>query len=215
MSNKWYVIWVGRHSGVFDSWEECKEYVENFPGAKYKSYTNKDDAIRAFRRGAPGDDEKLIIRQIISHSSPAKTNYEAFPEIDTKGIAVDASCLGNPGTMEYRGVSLATGKELFRGGPYKDGTNNIGEFLALIHVLALLKKEGDSTTTIYTDSKTALSWLRNRTVKTTLRPTKNNAKLLEILSRAISWMNSNSFKNPIKKWDTEKWGEIPADFGRK
>lgn len=24
-----------------------------------------------------------------------------------------------------------------------------------------------------------------------------------------------SDKNPVVKWETKKWGEVPADFGRK
>ncbi|MDE6716334.1 MAG: ribonuclease H family protein [Muribaculaceae bacterium] len=212
---KWYVVFQGRHTGVFDSWDECKEYIEGFPGAKYKSYPSQEDAVNAYRRGVPGDDEQTIIRQIFSHTEPEAFNAAALPSVDINAIAVDASCLGNPGVMEYRGVSLKTGQEIFRVGPYYDATNNIGEFLALIHALALLKKQGDTTTTIYSDSKTALSWLSHRQVKTTLKPSAKNAPVLELLRRAIAWMNSNTYPNRVLKWKTEIWGEIPADFGRK
>ena len=209
---KWYVVFQGRHTGVFDSWDECKEYVESYPGAKYKSYPTQEDAIMAYRK--EGNDAD-IIRQIITHKEPEQYNPVAIPGIESNAIAVDASCLGNPGKMEYRGVSLLTGEELFRVGPYQDATNNIGEFLALIHALAMLKNKGDSATTIYSDSKTAISWLRNRQVKTTLKPTSKNAPVLAVLRRAIAWMENNRFSNPVKKWDTETFGEIPADFGRK
>ena len=47
--------------------------------------------------------------------------------------AVDAACSGNPGPMEYRGIDLATGAEIFHFGPVH-GTNNIGEFLAIVPV---------------------------------------------------------------------------------
>lgn len=212
---KWYVVLEGRHTGVFDSWDECKEYIDGYPGAKYKSYSSQEDAVNAYRRGIPGDDDSAIIRQIITHSEPEQYNPVAIPGVVSNAIAVDASCLGNPGVMEYRGVSLQTGKEIFRIGPYQDATNNIGEFLALIHALAMLKKQGDATTTIYSDSKTALSWLSHRQVKTTLKPTAKNAPVLQVLRRAIAWMEKNTYSNPVLKWKTEIWGEIPADFGRK
>ena len=46
-------------------------------------------------------------------------------------LAVDAACAGNPGPMEYRGVLVRTGQEIFHVGPMEGGTNNIGEFLAI------------------------------------------------------------------------------------
>lgn len=42
--------------------------------------------------------------------------------------------------MEYRGVDTKTRKQIFIQGPFEEGTNNIGEFLAIVHGLALLKK---------------------------------------------------------------------------
>ena len=209
---KWYTVWVGREPGVYNSWDDCQEQVENYPGAKYKSYTSKDEATAAFRGNY--HDHIGIIKSIAQNLVPKKINYAAIPEIIVDSIAVDASCMGNPGLMEYRGVSVRTGQEIFRVGPFTGGTNNIGEFLALIHALALLKKQG-SNMTIYSDSRTAISWLRNRKCKTTLTRNATNAKVLELLNRGIRWMESNEFSNRIIKWETEKWGEIPADFGRK
>ena len=40
-----------------------------------------------------------------------------------ESIAVDAACSGNPGKMEYRGVYVADGRELFHIGPFEEGTN--------------------------------------------------------------------------------------------
>ena len=117
--------------------------------------------------------------------------------------------------MEYRGVDTKTVYEFFRQGPFQRGTNNIGEFLALVHALAYLKKEGKDSLVIYTDSRTAMSWVRNKKVKTTLKKTGQNAILFELMDRGITWLKNNSYKNPIIKWDTKSWGEIPADFGRK
>ena len=128
---------------------------------------------------------------------------------------MDAACSGNPGDMEYRGVFTDTGEEIFRQGPFKKGTNNIGEFLAIVHALALLKKMGDEQRIIYTDSRTALAWIRNKKVKTVLKKDRSNAIIFELIARAIKWLENNTYKNQIIKWNTKEWGEIPADFGRK
>lgn len=210
---KWYTVWVGRQPGIYNSWEECKEQVDNFPEARYKAFNDQEAATIAFR-GSPSD-HTGILKSIIEHKATTRRmNYADIPGIDLDAIAVDASCMGNPGVMEYQGVWIRTGEVIFRKGPYRDGTNNVGEFLALIHALALTKKQGLNTT-IYSDSRTAISWVRNRSCKTTLKPTPRNTNLIAILNRAISWMNANTFENRIIKWDTESWGEIPADFGRK
>ena len=132
-----------------------------------------------------------------------------------ESIAVDAACSGNPGNMEYRGVYTKTKEQIFHQGPFPQGTNNIGEFLALVHGLAFLKKEGRDITPIYSDSRTAIAWVRNKKVKTELERTPRNEQIFELIERALKWLNSNTYKNPIIKWETEDWGEIPADFGRK
>lgn len=38
VKRKYYVVWEGRATGVFDSWEECKEYVDGYQGARFKSF---------------------------------------------------------------------------------------------------------------------------------------------------------------------------------
>ena len=128
-------------------------------------------------------------------------------------IAVDAACSGNPGPMEYRGVHLPSGKQIFHFGPVQ-GTNNIGEFLAIVHALALLKQRG-SDMPVYSDSRTAQIWVQKRKCKTTLKRTPETEPLFAIIARAERWLMNNTWKNPILKWDTAQWGEIPADFGRK
>jgi ribonuclease HI len=139
----------------------------------------------------------------------------AKTEILKNTWSVDAACSGNPGAMEYRGVITDTGQELFRQGPFKKGTNNIGEFLAIVHALALLKKLGDSNRIIYTDSRTAMAWVRNKKVKTLLKKEAANEDIFDLIDRALKWLASNTYSNKIIKWETKRWGEIPADFGRK
>lgn len=212
MARKFYVVWEGRAPGIYDSWEEAREQIEGFPGAKYKSFSSQTAATEAFRDY--GGDELYALRALAERKATQLVNYEAFPEIRLDAIAVDAACAGNPGVMEYRGVVVGTGEELFHFGPVADGTNNVGEFLALVHALALCEKNG-WTRTIYSDSRTAQAWLRNRKARTSLAPTPRNAALLATLQRAERWVQTHTPRCPVVKWDTEKWGEIPADFGRK
>ena len=133
---------------------------------------------------------------------------------DFQSLSVDAACSGNPGLMEYRGVYTKTGEEIFRQGPFKDGTNNVGEFLALVHGLAFMKQK-NSPLPIYTDSKTAIAWVKTKKAKTKLEKNDTNAILFDLISRAEKWLAENKYSTQILKWETEVWGEIPADFGRK
>jgi len=210
--SKFYVVWNGVETGVYDSWEDVKPLVTGYPGARYKGFPTRAAAVEAYR-GDPAEHLGLL-RSIAGHSART-VNYEAFPEIRLDAIAVDAACSRNPGPVEYQGVAVGTGERIFHVGPLEGGTNNIGEFLALVHVLALLDKNGRYDIPVYTDSRTGLSWVRNRSPRTTVVPTAQNAAVMELLRRATAWLQSHQIKNPIFKWDTERWGEIPADFGRK
>ena len=137
------------------------------------------------------------------------------PRHTSRLLSRDAACSKNPGPVEYQGVWVRTGERIFHVGPIEGGTNNIGEYLALVHGLALLKSQGRPNTPIYTDSRTARAWVRNRQPKTTLPRTPQNERLFEMIERATAWLNANPLTNPILTWDTPAWGEIPADFGRK
>lgn len=212
VKRKFYVVWAGFAPGIYDSWEECEAQVRNFPDARYKSFLSLEEATEAYR-GDPREYTALF-RSMAAHKAQV-VNYGAFPEICTGAIAVDAACSGNPGPVEYRGVIVGTGEQVFKVGPMAGGSNNIGEYLAIIHAAALLAQKGDRTTTIYTDSRTALSWVCNRRSKTRIAPTAENSRILELLRRADVWIATHAIPNPVLKWDTEKWGEIPADFGRK
>lgn len=130
-----------------------------------------------------------------------------------EALCVDAACSGNPGPMEYRGVHIPSGRQIFHFGPVQ-GTNNIGEFLAIVHALALLKQK-NSAMPVYSDSRTAQIWVQKRKCKTTLKRNEQTEPLFAIIARAERWLQNNTWTNPILKWDTENWGEIPADFGRK
>ena len=211
VKKKYYVVWEGREPGVYDNWEDAAEQVTEYPGAKYKSFPTQAAAIAAFR-GEDAANLRSVVK--LAQRAPVSVDYTNFPEIDTLGWAVDASCMGNPGVMEYQGVEIATGRVLFRVGPFPVGTNNIGEYLAIVHALALMQQQGISRT-IYSDSMTAQAWVRGRQARTKLPLTPETARLHQLMHRANTWLQRNSFRAPIRKWKTEQWGEIPADFGRK
>ncbi len=219
---KFYVVWVGHNPGIYDTWADAQEQVTNFPGAKYKSFDDIDEATAAYR-GDPREQLGLM-RAILHHkpdfnpSAQEPRDYSTIPGIRLDAIAVDGACAGNPGRMEYRAVRVCDGGEVFRIGDKMPltGTNNIAEYLAMIHLAALLAKAGDFTTPIYTDSRNTLAWLRRGHSKTTLASTPATARTLELLARADAWLAANGpIRNPILKWPTDQWGEIPADFGRK
>lgn len=136
------------------------------------------------------------------------------PEVSAAAWAVDAACSGNPGRMEYRGIDLATGAVVFHFGPVY-GTNNIGEFLAIVHALALMEQRGIGDKAIYSDSFTAMTWVRKMQCKTKLERNPQTEKLYQVVGRAENWLRTHAFRAPVIQWDTRKWGEIPADFGRK
>lgn len=207
---KYYTVWKGHHTGVFESWDDCKAQITNFEGAQYKSFSTFEAAKKALK----GNYKDYIgkSKKITSELSEAQLKKIGQPNYNS--IAVDAASSGNPGKMEYRGVDTKTKKQLFIQGPFEEGTNNIGEFLAIVHALAFLKKK-NSNRIIYTDSKTAISWVKNKNCNTKLQRTDKNKPVFDLVDRAIEWLKTNTYNTVIVKWETKAWGEIPADFGRK
>ena len=208
---KYYVVWVGATPGVYDNWKSCEAQIKGFPSARYKSFATRREAEEAFKEPA-----QKHVRTSRRHRNTVKeTGGRASATHIKDSISVDAACSGNPGIMEYRGVKTDSREELFRMGPFPDGTNNIGEFLAIVHALAMLERKGDSTTTIYSDSQIALGWARAGKARTKLTPNRKNHPLFDLIARAETWLKNHKLQNPLVKWDTRHWGEIPADFGRK
>jgi ribonuclease HI len=208
-SKKYYVVWEGHDPGIYDSWAKCQIQIKNYSGARYKSFKSKDEAETAFY----SDSKDYIGNKAPKKAAASRGALSKFP-IVWESIAVDAACSGNPGLMEYRGVDTKSGLEFFRQGPFQHGTNNVGEFLALVHGLAHLKRAG-SDLPIYSDSRTAISWVRKKHPNTKLKRIHANAHLFELMERAVKWLKTNTYETKIMKWETKEWGEIPADFGRK
>ena len=207
---KFYVVWEGVTPGIYSSWTECQLQVKGYKGAKYKSFDTREEAERALHASP----YSYMQRKVKAEKTPASTDTETLPpEVEPNSLAVDAACSGNPGPMEYRGVHVASRQVVFRFGPVR-GTNNIGEFLAIVHGLALLAQKGFDMP-IYSDSVNAIGWVRQKKCKTKLKRTPETEPLFQLIERAEKWLQTHTYTTRILKWETKKWGEIPADFGRK
>ncbi len=201
---KYYVVWHGINPGIYSDWNTCKTQISGVQDAKYKAFSSKEEAENAYKKGWKAN---------LSGAKTAKpTKMSSRPSGDF--IAVDAACSGNPGAMEYRGVWCDAVQELFHQGPFQEGTNNIGEFLAIVHALALQTTK-NTRFPIYSDSANAITWIRKKKCNTKLTPNAKNAPVFDLIDRAEHWLANNKWDIPVFKWETASWGEIPADFGRK
>ncbi|PZD79062.1 viroplasmin family protein [Mesonia sp. K7] len=207
---KFYVVWKGKKPGIYESWDDCKAQITGFKGAQYKSFSSFEEAKKAYNKSYHEVKETKTPK-----NEPTLEQLEnRVKYVDFNAIAVDAASSGNPGKVEYRGVNLKNNQQIFHQGPFEQGTNNIGEFLALVHALALLQTK-KSNKSVYSDSKIAIGWVYKKKCNTKLEATPKNKAIFELVTRAENWLKTNRFPNKIIKWDTKNWGEIPADFGRK
>ena len=206
---KYYVVWQGNNPGIYDNWTSCQQQINGYPNAMYKSFKSRAEAEAAFH-GNVSEHVDFSGRG----AKPKKVVSEAARQnIVWDSISVDAACSGNPGVMEYQGVDTQTEAQLFHQ-KFPLGTNNIGEFLAIVHALAMFKQQGKDTP-IYTDSRIAMGWVKKGKAKTTLPRIPKTKLLYQVIDRAEKWLAANTWNNPLMKWETKSWGEIPADFGRK
>lgn len=189
---KVYVVWQGKVPGIYHSWAECQEQTKGFKGAKFKSFASLTEAQAAYE-----DPERKVQADYIQDS-----------------LSVDAACAGNPGEMEYQGVHTKTQKRLFGSDIYPKGTNNIGEFLGIVDGLRYLKEQ-NSSMPIYSDSQTAIAWVRNKAIKTNLEREPETLELWKKVDAALAWLEENEYSTKVFKWETHQWGEVKADFGRK
>jgi ribonuclease HI len=203
---KYYVVWKGRKTGVFTTWAECEKQVKGFVGAQFKAFASEVEADAAYLARYEDYLGKV--------SSSGKWKMASVQPL-LPSVCVDAACSGAPGKLEYRGVNTETGDEIFHSGPYADGTNNVGEFLAIVHALTWQEKHNVHIP-IYSDSENAIAWVITGQCRTKLKHTAKNAILFAIIRTSENWLAENELpENKILKWDTDMWGENPADFGRK
>lgn len=204
MEKSFYVVRKGRIPGIYETWDECKAQVTGFKGAEFKGADSRAMAEHMLEYGW----------EINPRAKKAPKSQETSSDYIRESISVDAACSGNPGVMEYQGVDTDTGEQIFLSRKYPVGTNNIGEFLAIVHALRYLHEKG-SDMPIYSDSVSAIAWVRNKHVKTNLIRNQETEALWQHIDLSIKWLYEHTYENPILKWETKQWGEVKADFGRK
>jgi ribonuclease HI len=203
---KFYVVWKGKEPGIYKSWNECLTQVNGFKNAMYKAYDSEELAKHAFTQKP----EKMVYGAAIKKVTVKADHY---PIQDS--IVVDAAWNSVQKDMEYQGIFYKTGKRIFHNGPLPNGTNNIGEFLAIVHALGYCKKHQLPEMPIYSDSRNAIGWVKAKKCKTNLEESNSTKHIFDLIKRAENWLEINLYKNPVIKWETDSWGENPADFGRK
>ncbi|MFT3844788.1 MAG: ribonuclease H family protein [Lacibacter sp.] len=205
---KYYVVWKGKEPGIYTSWNDCKQQVEGFAGAAYKSFPTMMEAELAYKehfaKHIYKKDKEVAAKDLSVVGNPIH-----------ESIVVDAAWNSVGKDMEYKGILYKTNTRIFHSGPYANGTNNIGEFLAIVHALGYCKKHGLDKMPIYSDSRNAIGWVKAKKCKTNLEDSAKTKHIFDLIQRAEKWLNENSYKNKILKWETKAWGENPADFGRK
>lgn len=205
--SKFYTVRKGHQPGVYTSWAECQAQVKGFSGAEFKSFGTRALAEQAL---TDGWGESPAPAKPAAKDAPAGTQDTFIAD----SLSVDAACSGNPGPMEYQCVNTHDDSPVFSSPLFPVGTNNIGEFLAVVDALRYLQEIG-SDMPVYTDSVSAIAWVRNRRPKTTLVRAENTEALFAAMDAAVDWLHHNTYSNPVLKWQTEAWGESKADFGRK
>lgn len=202
---KFYVVWKGITPGIYDSWEWCKQQVEGFKGAAYKGFPTRAEAEAAYQSNPAS-----FIYKSDSFANKAKNSIPIG-----ESIVVDAAWNSMNKDMEYQGIFYHTRKRIFHVGPLNNGTNNIGEFLAIVHALGYCLKYNLPTLPIYSDSRNAIGWVKAKKCKTNLEEGSKTKHIFDLIGRAEHWLQQHTYRNPILKWETSSWGENPADFGRK
>lgn len=210
--SKFYTVFRGFVPGVYETWEECQASTKGFSGASFASFKTRAEAEHALSVGDLKkwrEMEETLKKDRWMHSDVLK---------DGPCLVVDAACSGFPGPVEFRGVLLPSSAEAFRCGPFRNGSNNIGEFLAIVTGMRWLN-ERSLAIPIYSDSKCAIGWVTHRGVcNTSMDKADQSAEIRSELARAESWLRgpfAHKYIKLLRKWDTEELGEIPADFDRK
>ncbi len=206
--NKFYVVWVGKIPGIYNSWDECSRQILGFSGAAYKAFPTKEEAVVALQ----STQLDFIVKKPKLMEIHHVEKDVGTPIWDS--ISVDGAWNTVTGDAEYQGVYTQTKKILFKMGPFRDGTNNIVEFLGIVHGLAYCK-QNSLILPVYSDSRNAINWVRDKEARTNQKRTERNKKLFELVDRGILWLKNNKYPNKVLKWETKAWGENPADFGRK
>jgi len=154
------------------------------------------------------------IRKGVFKPTTRKQGKQGIPR-PTVGLSVDASIRQNPGgKFIYRGLDLATKEVIFDFTNELDyrGTNNIGEFLALVDGIRAVKDRPREERVIYTDSLNALRWVSNKECRTKFRYQGTD----DLINDALNFLHYElDYEVSLRHWDKIRWGEPISDYGLK
>lgn len=186
---KHYAVANGRKIGVYSSWDECKQQVSGFKGAKFKSFPSKQEAEHFARGGAtaPSSSHRVLNRASSPYDRPSSSGssgtYSRFhssarpkrsgvpqeaPE-GTEVIYTDGSALGNGKKHAKAGWGVYWGKDDSRNlyGKVDSGeqTNNRGELMAIREAVQQIdrnaSRNNDKKFEIRADSQYAIDSITN------------------------------------------------------
>lgn len=141
---KYYAVKIGRSTGIFDTWEDCKKEIEGYSGAIYKSFSNYEDAERFLN----GDEKNEL------NNSLLKNSIKAY---------VDGSYSKTENKYSYGCVILCDDKTIKFGGvddniDYVEMKNVAGELLGSIEAIKWAKENNYDSITIYHDYEGIERW---------------------------------------------------------
>ena len=190
MAKKFYVVWVGRETGVFTDWSYTKNLVDQFPKAKYKSFKTQAEADAAFAAGwgAPVKNKPSSSKTITKQTEldiVGDSNFDIT-------IYCDGGCDPNPGKAAS-GVAVYDESELtelWYGLFNPNGTNNTAELNALFQSLLIAKDAADKSKSvqILCDSQYSINsvtnWAYGWKKKGWKRKVEGDIKNLDIIQQA-------------------------------
>lgn len=155
MAKKYYAVKIGKEAGIYETWDQCKTMVHGYPGAVYKSFSTREEAL-AFL----GGENKVC-------------ESEKKEELPENYAFVDGSFNSATNTYGYGGFLVHGGKkELLQGSGTEEEMasmrNVAGEVLGSMAAMKKAIELGLSELTIFYDymgiEQWALGqWKRNRT----------------------------------------------------
>lgn len=199
-NNKYYVVFKGYNTGIYDNWNDCKKQVNGFSGALHKSFESPDEAEKAFEE--------------YSESSNTNLEFEQPTSYSIKSIIVSGNCPNNFGEMSYQWNLVASTNNAKRKNLSIIGTKNIADFIAIIDLIKLTKKV-KLNLPIYTNSKTAVNWILNKKCNHQLFVSKQTETVLALVKEHDEWLLNNIIENEILLWNSNSWGVFPIVSKRK
>lgn len=90
---KYYAVKNGRKKGIFLTWDECKESVDGYPSATFKSFKTKEDAeaylgLRTAAKTKPKVEVQAAVAETEAESEAAEQSNESVHTKNNKKTAV-------------------------------------------------------------------------------------------------------------------------------